>query len=318
VRIGVLNNLRAGRSGREVSKILEVLRDYPHVAHVETESVRAVPEALASLARQDVELLVVNGGDGTLQYTVTRILNGDEFGYVPMVAPLRGGRTNMSALDLGAQRNPVSGLRSLLEDVAAGRVGDRFVDRAVLRVETPRDGRVDYGFFFGAGVIPRAIALTHDVFPQGKTQGAIGAGLVTMSLIARAGLKKLDGVVTPDKALVTLDGREIPHGEFTLLIASSLDRLFLRMKPFWGVGPKPVRFTSIATGAERLSLAAPGILRGKPRSFVRTGADYTSENVDTAEMRIDCGYTVDGEMIEPRNDEIVRIGGDRRITFVRA
>jgi len=318
VRIGVLNNLRAGRNGREVSRILEVLGDFPAVAHVETESVRAVPEALAMLARQDVELLVVNGGDGTLQYTLTRILSGEDFSDIPLVAPLRGGRTNMSALDLGAHRNPITGLRGLLEDVQAGRVEQRRVDRPVLRVETLRDHRVDYGFFFGAGMIHRAIGLTHEVFPNGKSQGALGAGLVTASLIAQASLKRLNGVLTPDKADISLDDDPIPQGEFLLLIASSLSRLFLRIDPFWGRGPKPVRFTSIASGSPRTWAAAPGILRGRPRPFVKAHDAYTSENVDMAELRIDCGYTVDGEVVDPRPDEIVRISGDRRIRFVRA
>jgi hypothetical protein len=167
-------------------------------------------------------------------------------------------------------------------------------------------------------MIHRAIGLTHSVFPNGKSQGALGAGMVTASLIAQASLKRLNGVLTPDKADVSLDGNPIPHGEFLLLIASTLSRLFLRMDPFWGRGPKPVRFTCLASGSSRTWAAAPGILRGRPRPFVKADKAYTSENVDLAELRIDCGYTVDGEVVDPRPDEIVRISGDRRIRFVRA
>ncbi len=61
MRIGLLNNLRAGRSGRQVSRVLEVLSEYPHVHHVETNSVRAVPEALATLGHKNVDLLIING-----------------------------------------------------------------------------------------------------------------------------------------------------------------------------------------------------------------------------------------------------------------
>lgn len=318
MRIGLLNNLRAGRSGRQVSKILDVLSDYPDVLHVETDSVRAVPEAFAMLARKNVELLVVNGGDGTLQYAITRILSGKEFRDIPMIAPLRGGRTNMSALDLGASRNPTRGLRELLDDAYSGRIARRIVKRPVLRVETLRDAGLNYGFFFGAGVIHRAIALTHELFPTGRSQGALGAGLVTAGLIVRMGANKLDGVLTPDKAQISLDGEFVDSGEFTLIIASTLKRLFCRMNPFWGREQAPVRFTSIASGSEHTGLAAPGILRGKPNAFVTPEAGYTSRNVKTAELRIQCGFTVDGEVIAPREEEIVQITGDERITFVRA
>jgi diacylglycerol kinase family enzyme len=301
-----------------VRKILHLLRDYPEVTHIETTSVRSVPEALASLARQNVELLVVNGGDGTLQYTLTQMLTTDDFPSIPMVAPLRGGRTNMTAMDLGAHRNPVKGLRDLLEDVKAGRIEDRFVDRPLLRVETLLDRRIHYGFFFGAGMIHRAIDLTHNLFPKGKSQGSFGAGLVTAGLILRSIAKRSDGVLTPDKAQIMLDDQLVEGGEFMLIIASSLQRLFLGMNPFWGIEKAPVRFTALAGGCERIAAAAPGILRGKPSSFVQSTAGYTSRNVEVAELRLDAGFTVDGETIQPRSGEIVRISGDRRIRFVRA
>jgi hypothetical protein len=277
-----------------------------------------VPEALASLARQNIDLLVVNGGDGTLQHTLTQILTTDEFEHIPMVAPLRGGRTNMSALDLGAHRSPTQGLRGLLEDAKAGQIARRMVDRPVLRVESLRDRRVNYGFFFGAGTIHRAIALTHELFPYGRLQGALGASVVTAGLILRASASRLGGVLTPDKAQIVLDGDLVPRGEFMLMIASSLQRLFLRINPFWGEEKGAVRFTAVVSGAHRIAAAAPGILRGKPRAFVKSDDGYTSRNVGTAQLRIDAGYTVDGEVIEPRSDEIVRITSDHRVSFVRA
>jgi hypothetical protein len=209
-------------------------------------------------------------------------------------------------------------LEGLLEDVKAGRLDDRLVDRPLLRVQTLRDREIHYGFFFGAGMIHRAIDLTHNIFPRGKSQGSFGAGLVTAGLILRAIAKRRDGVLTPDKAQIVLDGELVESGEFFLIVASSLQRLFLGIDPFWGIEKAPVRFTALASGSERIAAAAPGILRGKPRSFVRPEAGYTSRNVEVAELRIDAGFTVDGEIIPPRSGEIVRISGDRRIRFVRA
>jgi diacylglycerol kinase family enzyme len=295
-----------------------MLKDYPEVSHIETTSVRSVPEALASLARQDVELLAVNGGDGTLQYTLTQMLTTDDFPAIPMVAPLRGGRTNMTAMDIGAHRNPAKGLQALLDEIRAGRLEDRMVDRPLLRVETLRDRGIHYGFFFGAGMIHRAIDLTHQIFPKGRSQGSLGAGVVTAGLILRAIANRHDGVLTPDKAQIMLDGELIDGGEFTLVIASSLQRLFLKINPFWGRENAPVRFTALASGCERTALAAPGILCGKPPSFVKPEVGYTSRNAKEVELRLDAGFTVDGETIPPRSGEIVRITGDRRIRFVRA
>jgi hypothetical protein len=318
VRIAVLNNLRAGRSNAEVSRVLSLLRSYPDVLHIETESAHALPESLAEIARHNVNLLVVNGGDGTLQFTLTEILSGGEFERIPMIAPLRGGRTNMTALDVGARHNPVKGLRGLLEDARAGRLAERIVERPVLRFETRKSRHLQYGMFFGAGMIHRAIELTHRLFPPGRTQGVFGAGIVTGGLILRASMQDRNGVLTPDKIQIMLDGEMVPEGEFYLVIGSSLQRLFLRMNPFWGTGPGGVRFTSLASGAHRVRSAVPGILRGKPKSFVKPENGFTSRNAERAELRLDCGFTVDGEFFEPISDEVVTITADRRVAFVRA
>jgi hypothetical protein len=318
VRIAVLNNLRVGRSNDKVSRVLSLLRSYPDVMHIETESARALPEALAEIARQNIGLLVVNGGDGTLQFALTEILAGGDFERVPMIAPLRGGRTNMTALDVGSHRNPVVGLRGLLEDARAGRLAERTVERPVLRFETYKSRQLQYGMVFGAGMIHRAIELTHRLFPPGRSQGVFGAGIVTAGLILRASMKDRNGVLKPDKIQILLDGEGVPQGEFYLVIASSLQRLFLRMNPFWDNRPGGVRFTSVATNAYRVRSAFPGILRGRPKPFVTPDHGYTSANAGHAELHLDCGFTVDGEFFEPLNDEVVSITANRRVTFVRA
>jgi hypothetical protein len=318
VRIAVLNNLRAGRNNAEVSRVLSLLRSYPDVLHIETDRAHALPEALLEIARQNVNLLVVNGGDGTLQFALTEILSGDDFERVPMIAPLRGGRTNMTALDLGARRNPVKGLRGLLEDARAGRLAERIVHRPVLRIETRKGGQLQYGMFFGAGMIHRAIELTHRLFPPGRSQGVLGAGLVTGGLLLRASMRYRNGVLTPDKIQMLLDGKMVPDGEFYMVIGSALEHLFLRMNPFWGDGPGGVRFTSLASNAENVRASILGILRGKPKPFVTEDNGYTSGRYDCTELRLDCGFTIDGEPFEPISDEVVTITADRRVTFVRA
>ena len=77
MRIGLLNNLRAGSNKDQVWRLLRLLRDYPEVLHVETDCQGAVPEALSDLSRQEVDLLVINGGDD--EYWVSQ--TEDEFAW---------------------------------------------------------------------------------------------------------------------------------------------------------------------------------------------------------------------------------------------
>lgn len=318
MRIGVVNNLRAGLSQRGVSKLLEVLRRHPDVLHIETESSRALPEALGELAKAEVDLLVVYGGDGTLQHALTEILANGEADRIPWIAPLRGGRTNMTALDLGVRRDPIAALEHLLRASADGRLRELRAERGVLRCSSSRRVPVQYGMFFGAGMIRRAVELTHRIFPTGRSQGVFGASLVTAALIAKTLTRPTQGILTPDKIQILIDGQPVPEGEFYLTIASSLKRLFLGINPFWGRETGDVRFTALASRVRRLGRAAPGILRGRPGAHVTAENGYTSANAERVELRLDCGFTVDGEIFPCQADEHVTITADRRVTFVRA
>lgn len=320
MRIGLLNNLRAGRSDAQVGRLLGFLKSHPEVEHVETTSAGAVPEALSELSRRDVDLLVVNGGDGTLQHALSEILGNREFGdRVPMIAPLRGGRTNMTALDIGTHRDPVRGLANLINAAKGGLIERRVVPRQVLRVQYGPHNDVLYGMFMGVGMIYRAIELTHRVFPQGRSQGVLGATLVTANLIARAAMfRDTEGVLTPDKVQVLLDGESVDGGEYTLMIASTLGRLFAGLRPFWGDGEGGVKLTGIRTGARDLWKAVPHLVRGKsgPHSHEENG--YSSRNIRRAELRMDCGFTVDGEMVPPEPGRILSITAGDTVRFVRA
>jgi len=325
LRIGVVNNLRAGKSQEQVSRMLGFLRSHPDVLHVETEHAGVMPEALADLARQECDLLVVNGGDGTLQYVLTEILGSGAFGdRVPLVAPLRAGRTNMSAMDLAADPDPLRGLQSLIECAQDGRIAERVEPRRVLRVSYGYgiERAAQYGMFFGAGIIKRAIELNHRLFDKegqrNLVEGVPGATLVTAGLVGRMITGDHSGILTPDKVQIMLDGEEVANGEFHLVMASTLSRLFARMRPFWGQGPGGVRFTSMAAPCKSFGKAAVGVIRGKPAEWVNPENGYTSRNVERAELRMSCGFTVDGELWQPDPDRSIALSAETVVHFVRA
>lgn len=317
MRIGVLNNLRAGRSRQQVARILEFLDDHRDLLHIETPRGEVVPEALSRLAEEGVDVLVVQGGDGTLSRVLTEILEHGVFRKLPLIAPLRGGRTNMTALDVGMSRDPVRALRNLVAAVRHGSLRRHVHERHVLRLAIPGEGVVQHGMFFGVGVIHRAIELVHDTFPLGRSQGVLGSGLVTSGLVARAAFGDASGMLDPDKVQIRLDDGETETGSYQLLIASTLDRLFLGMRPFWGAGPGGLRLTAISSDAEQLRRSALGILRGAPPAFVHHARGYLSRNVRRAELLLDCGLTIDGEMWAPELSRRVEVTAGQRVCFVR-
>jgi hypothetical protein len=316
VRLGVLNNLRAGRNEARFSQLRAFLGGYPDILHAETESCESVPEALAGFANREVGVLAVNGGDGTLQRALTTILADGIFERPPLIAALRGGRTNMSAIDLGCRRGTLAALAALVDATRNGGLASRVVERPVLRVDLGPGDNVQYGMFCGAGVVHRGVELVHRVFPPGRSQGTFGAGVVTALLVARAALRSAHGLLAPDRIEASLEGEPLAPRSFLLMMATTLGRLFLGIRPFWGTGAGPVRVTAIAAGAERLWASAVGIFRGSPPAHVTPDAGYTSRNVHRAELRLDCGLTIDGELFPPQRGRVVRIDADRRVRFI--
>jgi hypothetical protein len=90
------------------------------------------------------------------------------------------------------------------------------------------------------------------------------------------------------------------------------------MNPFWGTGPGGVRLTALASRAQWMPLAAPGILSGRAPRWLSPERGYVSERLERAELRISCGFTIDGELFAPEPEEEIELSADRRITFLRA
>jgi len=317
VRIGILSNLQAGGNGALVARVLDRLAKYPDIVHVETEHSHVALDALRELAGAGIDILVINGGDGTLQHSLTEVLGATSpFAKPPLVAPLRTGRTCMTALDIGSARDGVAALDRLVWLAASGRAESAVVDRAVLHLILEPDGIDHYGTFFGGGVIYRAILLAHRLFPKEKGQGVLGSGLVTAGLLARATLGKAGHILDPDSIDTVLDRQQLPQRQFQLFIATTLRRLFMRMRPFWGTGPGGLHFTATVPGALRHPLAAARILTGRaPRRGVEDPR-YISRNVEEILLRMDCGATLDGELFEPRPGRSARLLSDRRVRFL--
>jgi hypothetical protein len=317
VRVGVLTNLQAGRKNTRLQRVLSFLESYPDIPHVETEGYQQVREALSLLMEKEVDILVVNGGDGTLQRALTELLRNGSLPTLPAVAPLCGGRTNMNALVIGSRRNPVTALSTLLTAVHDNTLTDRLVAQPVLQVDLGVEQPVQYGMCFGVGLLHRAIELKHRILPHSRFQGLPGAAAFLGAMLARAAFGSANGLFTPDRIGLTLDAQSRTPRDYLLVLATSLDRLLFKLQPFWGQEAAPIRFTAITPEARRTPGGVIRVLRGRPPFSDAEQAGYLSCNVSRIELRLDCGLLLDGELFAPEPERTVRITADHRLRFVR-
>ncbi len=325
VRLGLLSNCQAGLSRGSPAALKQALENAPEVVQVTTRSSADVPEALACLARQGVTLLAVDGGDGTLQRVLTEVLAGSTFDPLPAIAPLPGGRTNMSAADIGSTASPATGLMALLRALRTNTLERRVVKRSVLCVDSGPGTSPQYGMFFGAGVIQRALAFKHHLYPKRRLQGLFGAGLFLGGALLRVASGSPTGIFAPDevglafhhKGMATPTDR-LETQPFQLVMATTLKRLFLRLCPFWGIENAPLRFTAITANAARSPAAVWKVLRGLPPPPFALDSGYCSHNVERLTLQMDCGFTIDGELFEPQPGRTLHLATDHRLRFIRA
>lgn len=317
MRVCVLTNLRAGRKNARLQRVLSFLKNRPDVPHLETEDYQHVQEALSELTRKGVDILAVNGGDGTLQHTLTAILKEEARPFPLIIAPLCGGRTNMNALIIGSQRDPVAALSTLLTAAQNSSMAERLVKQSVLRVDLGVDNEVQYGMCLGVGVLHRAIDLKHQLLPQRRFQGLPGAALFVGTMLSRVVFGSNTGLLTPDRIAVTLDQYKQDPQNYLLVLLSSLRRLLFHLQPFWGKEEAPIRFTSILPEVRRTPGVVFRILRGQPPVEHAERFGYVSRNVHYVELQLDCGLILDGELFAPVSGRTVRVTTDHRLQFVR-
>jgi hypothetical protein len=251
-RIALLSNPKSTGNIAQLPQIREYCDAHPDVFHYEVEQASQIGEAMRIIARVRPKVLVINGGDGTVQATLTELYNGGYFeGEPPPVAVLPSGKTNLIALDLGARGDPIQTLEQLIELARADELGKYTVARELLALRRPgAEDRPIIGMFLGgAGLADTMLYCRHKIYPLGLPN-SISHGLTAIAYIARLMLKlKASFLPPPAKPThVDMPTRERISGKFAFLAVTTLDKLLLSTT-FGGQGAGPLKVVAIEENA---------------------------------------------------------------------
>src|SRR4028119_1627777 len=108
-RVALLSNPRSTGNRSLLPRVRAFCAEHQDIFHYEVEHADQIGQALTTIARINPKVLVINGGDGTVQAALTEIHRGRHFGATPPpVAVLPNGKTNLIAHDLGADGDPIA------------------------------------------------------------------------------------------------------------------------------------------------------------------------------------------------------------------
>lgn len=228
--VALLSNPRSTGNRSMLPRVREFVAAHPNIFHFEVQDVAEVPEALETIARVKPAVLVINGGDGTVQAALTELYHGGHFaGSPPPVAVLPNGKTNLIALDLGAQGDPLKTLEQILEIVDAD-ILPHVVSRQLISLSDGRNTRPVLGMFLGgAGLAEGILFCRHKIYPLGLPNWlshliTVAALLVSLLVGARFSPLRL----SPVRVSVQREGEL--SGRFFLLMVTTLERLLLNMR----------------------------------------------------------------------------------------
>jgi hypothetical protein len=317
MRIGMLSNAKSERNRKGMRALERLVDGAPELLHRVFDPAEGFGPPLRAMAEAGTGLVIVNSGDGTVQGVLTELLANRPFAEPPRIAILPRGMANMTAADCGLKGSGARTLEHLLTTARAGRLDEHIAVRHVLRVDFADDQTAPRGMFFGAaGIVDVIRHVTGKLHSKGiKGEWSHAAAIV--GLLGGTLFKGFEALgLKPHDVGIGVDGGTMVDERLLILIATSLERLVLRSRPFWGTGSSPIRHMRIGHPPRRLIRSAPRILYGDDDRRL-PGEDYRSGGARRLELRLDAPFTIDGEFFTPRADRPVVLTADETVSFVR-
>jgi hypothetical protein len=316
LRIGVVHNPRSGANLTGAASMRRVFGAHPDVLCRDVSDPVAVAQVLREMAEHGVNTIAISGGDGTVSAVLNIVFAHNPFARLPLLAVLRGGTANMTAGDVGTQGGHNHALRSLIECAARGGDGLTVIERPVMRID-PGAGRAPiYGMFFGAAAITQGIEYCKRNVHTLGLRGEIGPG-VTMARFVIAMARGERTIVAPVPITVAVDSASPATFDCEIVYVTTLERLVLGLRPYWGEEVAPLHYTSVRASPRHWLKALPGLLRGRRNRYVTPANGYESRNAHRLEVVLDSAFFVDGEIFFPTIGTPLAIGSGGTAAFLK-
>jgi hypothetical protein len=293
-RVGIISNPRSRRN-----QAADLPRKVgPGISGAAPTNAAELRETLRHFADQRIELLVIDGGDGTVRDVLTAAT--DIFAELPALALTPSGKTNALALDLGI---PVGW--SIDDAIATWGTG-RTVTRPPIEI-THADGQRRLGFIFGAGGFVRATELAQTT----HRMGAIDGLAVGLSLVGAIAQTCFGGAANPWRAgerirIVNEATGAAIERDFYLLFGSTLQRLPLGVKVLGQPSPG-LNMLAADAHPRLLPLSAAAIVAGREGGALARRGYHHGHDIPPTRLTLQRGFILDGELF-PGDTITIRAG----------
>ncbi len=293
-------NLLSERVARKGS-VLEPLGKTVGVTCFRLDPFDALPSAVTQAAKDGIQHVIIEGGDGTVQGVISAFLyQADKFDTFPAFTIIPGGMTNQVAKNIGLKSAKMASVeRALSSDLSP-------VELPLLDI-TDSDGPSYAGFLFSTGAIPQ---ITRYTTGRLHTKG-IGGSIAVLGGIIK-------GIRGNDDALMQTTPVEIAglhSGPHLGSVVTTLPSLILGLDPFWGSEDAPLRVTWVEGKYRGLGRNILSLWAGS-KSKDRSENGFHSRRVNDLDYQYEGDIVLDGEFLSIPSGKFT-IRPTRVVTFLR-
>jgi diacylglycerol kinase (ATP) len=316
---GVIINPKSGRGRGKGLALAEALKQQDRVSAdlVVLNSFAELYPALERFARTGVDNIFISSGDGTIQAVQTWLSESGHYKTMPRLCLLPHGTTNMTAADLGFQHKSIQEQVKFISNVIPKEIRPRHT----VRVANPKGRGPLHGMFFGTGAVSEATRYCQVAFND-KGVGGQWATFATLATALSKSLFLAPNAQDPNRfdrpypITLRCDGALKCEGPQVLMLATTLNKLILGAKPFWGGASAPLRTTTIPYPVPNIprwivpSMFGAETRKGPPGS--------TSTACTSCDVTSPTSFVLDGEFYDAPATDALRLETGPKFEYIVA
>lgn len=299
--IGVVTNPRSrkNRKNPRLARQLAYILGERHELAAPAD-LAALDETAIAFRERGIDILCINGGDGTLHQVLSSMARVYGDAPLPRVAILRGGTMNTIAKGMGIYGTPGDLLDYVVERYHAD-APMATTRRWLLRV----DGR-HCGFLFGTGVMARYL----EAYYAGSEPTPLKAGWVLARAVGSAlvGGPFARSLMEPEPLEVSVDGQVWPKEAYVSVGAGTANDVGLGFRPFQAALTHPGRLAAVG-----IACGPYALVRALGRYWLGRPANDPGIVEDVAERLVIRGrgpvkYMLDGDFYVGGEELVLEVG----------
>ena len=255
---------------------------------------------LIRFSKEGVELIVIDGGDGTVRDIISNIHHayGSQW---PLFALLPSGKTNVIAGQVGHFGSGYKGWQRLLEKNKLNKLQHRRTNCPALEICWPeRSEPVKRGFLLGLAAFSDGVQIANEtIHPIGIVKGLAVAMAIIGVLRRNMFTIKKKNIVLNEKCQIFVNGRHINGDRHFLVLVSSLKRLTFGLKPFRGEGRGLLNWLDISAPPRHIFIGIFLLVLGIFKTWMKQNG-YLSGRAETIDIKSNHQFVLDGELYNAR------------------